>query len=244
LICLATITAVFAYPYRVPAQYKDWMGGNFNNPFSAQMSTRIWTRVFYRVPETLKLGGGKSAASSSGAPSQPAPNKTVDESSLRFRSSGTRLKTHSFADQLGNTPAERDQYLKLMNAVLDGFDQRVKAAGLQNDLAIALSYFLAENVRIYQGEAELSDQQYIDIRNVIAEALVTSGALSHVTDGQKQEFYEALVAYTGITQFGYEQAKQAGDDTMAKGYQRVAGQNLQTVTKMPPDSLKLSSHSK
>src|SRR5262249_18324582 len=129
------------------------------------------------------------------------------------------------------------QYLTLMNAVLDGFGQRVKQAGLQNDLPIALSYFLAENVRIYRGMAELSDQQYVNLRNVIAEALVSSGALNNIADRQKQEFYEALVAYTGITQYGYEQAKQAGSDQMAKGYQQVAGQNLRTVTKMSPDDI-------
>jgi hypothetical protein len=131
---------------------------------------------------------------------------------VRFHSTGTYIKTREMADHLGKTPAEREQYLKLMNAALDGFGKQAAAAGFQNDLAMALSYFLAENIRIYRGLPELSDQQYVNLRNVIAEVLVSGGALNKVTDRQKQEFYEALVAYTGVTQFGYEQAKQAGND--------------------------------
>lgn len=62
-------------------------------------------------------------------------------------------------------------------------------------------------------------------------------ALKNVPDRQKQEMYEALVAYTGATQFGYEQAKQAGNEGVAKGFQKVAAQNLQALTKMSPDKL-------
>jgi len=221
------------------------MGGGFNNPISAQMSTMLWNRIFY--PKASGAGGKSSSSSSTrasssstgtlGPPRHGASSKTADESALRFRPSGTHISTQKLADHLGNTAEQREQYRKLMDAVLDGFDQRVSQAGLQNDIAIALSYFLAENARIYHGAPELSDQQYVNIRNVIAEGLLSLDALGSLTDRQKQEFYEGLVAYTGITQFGYEQSKQAGNDEMAKLYQKVAGQNLKTVTKMSPDDI-------
>ena len=247
LISLALIAAMVTAAQSVPAQYSDSMGGGFNNPISAQMSTMLWNRIFY--PKASGISSKSAPSSSTGTSSsstgttaprtQAAPNRTANESALRFRPIGTHISTRKLADLLGNTPAEREQFLKLMNAVLDGFDQKVKAAGLQNDIAIALSYFLAENARIYHGAAELSDQQYVDIRNIIADALVTLDALGSITDRSKQEFYEGLVAYTGITQFGYEQSKQAGNDEMAKLYQKVAGQNLQTVTKMSPDDINI-----
>jgi len=69
-----------------------------------------------------------------------------------------------------------------MNAVIDGFDQKAKEAGLENDIAIAMSYFLAENVRIYRGLPELSDQQFVNLRNVIADAFLSTGALNNITD--------------------------------------------------------------
>ena len=160
---------------------------------------------------------------------------------MRFRPSGTHLKTRELAEQLGNTPAERGQYLTLMNAVLDGFARQAKKLGVENDVAGALAYFFGENIRIYRGLPEPPDQQFVNLRNMIAGALAEGGALNNTTDRQKQEMYEALVAYTGITQFGYEQGKQAGNDAIVRGYQKVAGQNLQTVTKLSPDSINFTS---
>src|SRR5215471_15226882 len=244
-VSLALVAAMAAAAQRVPGQYTDSMGGGFNNPISAQMSTMLWNRIFY--PKASGAGGKSSSSSSTrasssstgtlGPPRHGASSKTADESALRFRPSGTHISTQKLADHLGNTAEQREQYRKLMDAVLDAFDQRVSQAGLQNDIAIALSYFLAENARIYHGAPELSDQQYVNIRNVIAEGLLSLDALGSLTDRQKQEFYEGLVAYTGITQFGYEQSKQAGNNEMAKLYQKVAAQNLQTVTKLSPDDI-------
>jgi hypothetical protein len=246
LICLAAAVVVLAAARRVPAQYTgpytDSMGGSFNNPISAQMSTMLWNRIFYP-----KASGNSSTRTSSSSANTPAPQSAprtqsatpnrVDESALRFRPTGTHIATPGLANQLGNTPAEREQYLKLMNAVVDGFDQKVREAGLQNDIAIALSYFLAENARIYHGLPELSDQQFVNLRNTIADALLSTGALGSVTDQQKQKFYEGLVAYTGLTQYIYEEASKAGNKEMMQTAQKLAGQNLQTVTKMSPDDI-------
>ena len=46
-----------------------------------------------------------------------------------------------------------------------------------------------------------------------------------------------MVAYTGITQYGYEQGIKAQNDAVIKGYQKVAGQNLKTVTKISPEDI-------
>jgi hypothetical protein len=192
----------------------------------------------------MSCGGSTPARpAQSSSPSQTRsesqPSKPIDERVVKFRSTGSHIRTKALADALGNDQQQRDQYLKLMNAILDGFNQQAQKAGLQNDLALALSYFLAENVRIYRGLPELSDQQFVDLRNTVAQVLASTGALDSATDRQKQEFYEALVAYTGITQYGYEQGLQAKNDAVIKGYQKVAGQSLRTVTKISPEELNL-----
>lgn len=239
LICLGVVTAILTVSQQTSAQFTDTMGGTWNNPLSASTSTMIWNNIFYGIHR--KAGANKGTTASTAAQPKSQPNKRIDDGVVRFRPSGTRIKTRELADQLGNTPAEREQYLKLMNAVLEGFEQQVQKVGLQNDLAMALSFFFGENARIYHGLPEPPDQQFVDLRNLIAGALANGGALNNTTDRQKQEMYEALVAYTGITQFGYEQAKQAGNETYAKGYQQVAGQNLQTVTHLSPDNINFTS---
>lgn len=213
---------------------------NFNNPMSALAATMVMNKA--REDALAKRLGvnPNSASSANKVSSRPQPLKPADESSLRFRPAGGYIKIRELADQLGDDPAQRDQYFQLMNAVLDEFGKKVAAAGLQNDVAIALSYFFGENIRIYRGLPELSDQQFINLRNMIANAITAGGGLGNATDRQKQEMYETLVAYTGITQFGYESSKQANNEQTAKGFQQVAGQNLQTVTKVSPDNINLT----
>jgi len=217
---------------------------NFNNPMSALAATMVMNKA--REDALAKRLGtnpnsSQSPAGRTSSQTQSEPTKPLDESSFKFRAAGGYIKTRELADQLGSNPTERDQYFKLMNAVLDGFGQQVAKVGLNNDVAMALAFFFGENIRIYRGLAELPDQQYVNLRNSIARAIASGGGLGNATDRQKQEMYETLVAYTGLTQFGYEQAREANNNEMVKGYQQLAGQNLQTITKMSPDSMNLSS---
>jgi Family of unknown function (DUF6683) len=228
----------------------QWRGGpmrefNFNNPMSALAATMVLNRA-REDTVARSLGVKPSAGRNSGNRSAPeaqaqSPTRKIDESVLRFRSTGTYLKTKELSDQLTTDPAQRDICLKIMNGVLDAFAQQTQKLGVPNDIAAALAFFFGENIRIYRRAPELPDQQYVSLRNMIAAALVAGGGFSQATDRQKQEMYEVLVASTGFTQFAYEQALQANKDQLAKQYQQVAGANLQAVTKVSADSINLTS---
>lgn len=240
-ISLSLTTALLCVSFApASAQWRSTQTGfNYNNPMSSLAATMVMNKARENtLAKSLGVSPNSSGPSSNASTSQPGGR--IDDTALRFRSAGTYIKTRELADQLGSNPAEREQYLKIMNAVLDAFGAQTEKLGFKNDIAAALAYFFGQNIRIYRGLPDLPDQQYVNLRNMIAGALAAGGGLGNVTDRQKQEMYETLVAYTGITQFGYEQAKRAGQDQMAKGYQQVAGQNLQTVTKLSPDSMNLT----
>src|SRR5215510_5788075 len=101
LVSLAFVAAMAAAAQRVPGQYTDSMGGGFNNPISAQMSTMLWNRIFYP-----KAGGNSGTSGRGAAPSaatrasQPEPNRPADDSAVRFRPTGTYIKTREMADHL------------------------------------------------------------------------------------------------------------------------------------------------
>ena len=218
---------------------------NFNNPMSALAATMVLNRAREDTlakklgvrPSTGENPGNRATA---GVQTQSSPPR-LDESVLRFRSTGGYLKTKELSDQLSTDPAQREICLKIMNGVLDAFGQQTQRLGVPNDLAAALAYFFGENIRIYRGLPELPDQQYVNLRNMIASALTVNSAFQSATDRQKQEMYEILVAATGFTQFAYEQSLQANRPELAKQYQQVAGNNLQSLTQMSPDSINLSS---
>ncbi len=241
LFSLAILLAIFSLCGNAAAQFTDSMGAAWSQPLQAYASTAIWSSIFYR---TYNRSSSKSTTPRSSSPAVKPSNTTrtanpIDEASLKFRSTGTYIKTRELSDQLGSTQAERDQYFKMMNAVLTAFDAEAAKAGRKNDIPSALSYFLAENARIYHGQTDLSDAQFFELRNRIAQALAADGSIGSMTDRQKQEMYETLIAYTGLTQYGYEESLKAGNQQMAQGYQKLAGMNLQAVTKLSPDSIDL-----
>jgi hypothetical protein len=223
-------------------------GFNYNNPMSSLAATMVMNKARENTlakslgvtPNSGRSSGNSGRSGNAGA-SAAQPNRRIDDTALRFRFSGTYIKTPELANQVGSTPAEREQYLKIMNAVLDAFGQQAQRLGFNNDIAAALAFFFGENIRIYRGLPELPDQQYVNLRNMIADALAAGGGLGNANDRQKQEMYETLVAYTGITQYGYEEARQARNDQMIKDSRVLAGQNLQSLTKLSPDSWNLTS---
>lgn len=241
---MAILLAIISLCGNAAAQFTDSMGAAWSQPLQAYASTAVWSSIFYHTYNTSGSNTATSRASSRSAKPSNGTMSTrtatpVDEASLKFRSNGTYIKTRDLADQLGSTQAERDQYFKMMNAVLTAFDAEAAKAGRKNDIPSALSYFLAENARIYHGQTDLSDAQFFELRNRIAQALAADGSIGSMTDRQKQEMYETLIAYTGLTQYGYEESLKAGNQQMAQGYQKLAGMNLQAVTKLSPDEIDL-----
>jgi hypothetical protein len=220
------------------AQFRDTLGVHWNNPLSASVSTMIMRKA---REDALARELGANVPSDK-TPAAQRRRLEIDDAAVRFRPTGTYLKTRELADQLGSTPTERAQYLTLMNNVLELYGKQAQTAGMQNDLAMALSFFFGENARIYHGLPEPPDAQFMDLRNLIARGMTEEGTLRNASDRQKQEMWETLVAYTGLTLFGYEQAKQAGQEAMASGYQKVAGQNLQVVAHLSPDTINFTAN--
>jgi hypothetical protein len=220
------------------AQFRDTLGVNWNNPLSSSVATMVMRKA---REDALARELGTNVPGDR-APAARRRRPEIDNAAVRFRPTGTYLKTRELADQLGSTPTERAQYLTLMNNVLQEYDKQAQTAGMQNDLAMALSFFFGENARIYHGLPEPPDAQFMELRNMIASWLAEEGTLRNASDRQKQEIWETLVSYTGLTLFGYEQAKQAGQEAMARGYQQVAGQNLQVVTHLSPDDINFTAN--
>ena len=226
------------------AQWRGPMGLQYNNPFSSLAATMAMNKA--REQDLARRLGVKNPSDGSASVSGVTParqaaqvpvSKPIDQRQMRYKPDPTASKLRSLADGLGNSTAERDQYFQIMQAVVTGFDQKARQAGYENDLALALAYFIGENLRIYHGQPEAPDEQFIDLRNTIAQTLSDGDAFKNVSDAQKQEVYETLVAYTGLTQFGYESSLKSGQEEMAAGYRKLAGQNILTLTKISPDTV-------
>ena len=222
------------------AQYTDRLGGNWNNPASAMITNIVMDRMARRRLEK-RLGVKHSAPGSTANTVRSPANETVaplNDTAVRFRSTGTQLKTREIAN-LFVAPSDPDnaRVFTILKTVLQEFDKGARAAGKPNDLALALGFFFATNASVYHDGGEPPDPQMMELRDIIAGALVEGNALNGVSDRQKQEMYETLVLYTGLALAGYTEAKQGRDAASQKTYQQLAGMNLQAVTGISPDKI-------
>lgn len=216
---------------RVPALAQNGdLGGNFRDPTSAAITNilidKMTERRVAKRPAAKRSGTSSTASTVAGAP------KTND-AAVRFRPTGTHLKTREIANLMA---AGNPQVLTLLTTLLEEYEKSARAAGKPNDLALALSFFFATNASIYHDAGQPTDPQMLALREVIADALIEGNAFNGVTDRQKQEMYEALVLFTGFTLAVYEEGK-GGNAESLKTSQQLAGQNLLAITGISPDKI-------
>ena len=219
----------------VVAQYSDRLGGNWNNPASATITNIVMDRLARRRLEK-RLGAKHSESDITTAAHDTSAG--FNDAAVRFRSTGTQLKTREIANLFAAPPDPNNETVfTLLKTLLQEFDKGARAAGKPNDLALALSFFFATNASVYHDAGQPSDPQMVELRNTIAEALVEGNALNGVTDRQKQEMYETLVLYAGFALATYQEAKQLNSAETLKVSQQLAGLNLLAVTGISPDKI-------
>jgi hypothetical protein len=232
---LISILLVMCAP--VLAQHaSDGLGAAFGTPSGAAITKSIVYQLARRSRERRPANGrpAPSSTTRTSLPTSAQPIARLNESSVLFRSTGTQLKTREIANLID---AGNPQVLKLLTALLEEFDKGARAAGHPSDLALALSFFLATNASIYHDAGQPADPPMVELRDMIATALVEDNALNGITDRKKQEMYEALVIFTGFALATYEEGKQGGNAETVKVSQQLAGQNLLAVIGISPDKI-------
>jgi hypothetical protein len=228
------ISMLFVLSAPVAAQYTDNLGGNWNNPASATITNIIMDRYARRRLEKNLAARRSNTATANGsrtATVSEAVAKTSD-AAVRFRSTGTQLKAREIANLI--SPGNEEVFTLFSN-ILQEFDKEARKIGKPNDLALALSFFLATNATIYHNAATPSDALALELRDTIAAALVEGNAFSGVTDRKKQEMYEVLVIYTGLALATQEEGK--SNPESAKTARQLAGMNLHSFTGISPDKI-------
>ena len=208
------------------AQHTSGLGGSFNDPAGGMITKTIVERVARRRLEKTRV----EVPARTGTASASTPT----DAAVRFRSTGTQLKTREIANAID---AGNVQVFTIMTTILQEYEKGARAAGHPNDLALALSFFFATNASIYHDAGQPADPPMIELRDTIAEALVEGKALNGVTDRQKQEMYETLVIFTGFALATYQEGKQGRNAETVKVSQQLAGQNLLALTGIAPDQI-------
>src|SRR5437763_2492311 len=154
LLVLAACASAFA-------QHASGLGGSFNDPAGGMITRTIVERVARRrLDKTRRV------------------NAASNDAPVLFRSTGTQLKTREIANAID---AGNAQVFTIMTTILQEYEKGARAAGHPNDLALALSFFFATNASVYHDAGEPADPPMIELRGVIADALIDGKALNGVS---------------------------------------------------------------
>jgi len=126
----------------------------------------------------------------------------------------------------------------IFSATKTAFEEEASVLGRKNNIPAALTFFIITNVTVYNDAEEPSDAAVEKLWDALNGVFEESPELSAMSDREKEEIYDTLLAMSGVSLMGYMQAKQSGDPEMLASYQQIAGTLLQTVLQIEPGSIR------
>lgn len=169
-----------------------------------------------------------------------APPAAADAASAFFRPDPRADTMAKIADELGSNPTERQQLRQLFDATKTAFEREVAAKGRKSNIPAAFTFFIAATVTVYRDDPEPSDEATDKLWDGMSGALAESPEMARLSDAEKQQLYDMLVAFSGFVLAGYMEAKTSGDADTLKIFQSLAGELIRTVLKTEPGSLRFT----
>jgi hypothetical protein len=168
----------------------------------------------------------------------PATTVTKAGNYAYFRHDAGIDYSSRLADALGTTQAEKSYLKQLFDATESSFEQQVAAEGGTNNVAAALTFFIAANVTVYHDDPEPSDAATEKLWKAMNSVFDETDQYRALTDRDKQEMYETLIAFGGLSLAGYTVAKTSNDAALLSTYRQLAGVLIQLVLKTSPDKVR------
>ena len=147
-----------------------------------------------------------------------------------------------FASALSTNPNEKELVRQLVTLTRTEFEKEVAKRGRANNLAAALTFFIASTVTVYHNDPEPSDEAIDQLWDGLNATLNGLPEMSKLTDAEKQEMYEMLVACGGLVLAGHMLSKEGGDTNSAAVYRQLAGELIKKVMHSDPDKVRFDSN--
>lgn len=206
------------------AHAQQWLVNNaINNQVMETAICDSALRKHERLPDICAKYpryGGKVAPGNGAAPSRP-----VSPTAMRFTPVAGDDSVKKLADSLGNTPEERQQILQLANAGAQMYAQKYAGKGWGNNIAGAMTFFIASAVTI-QTDREPSAEAQQHLFDALNATLAQSD-IAHASNRDKTALYNALLACAGLPLVFYVDGSRNGNvaevgkaKEMAAGFSR------------------------
>lgn len=220
-------------------------GGAGSTALASKLGSLVDRGVFKRVANKSKTttssrSKSKTTKPKPGAVKQSGPLNLADASALKFRPIGNSGIDENFADLLTTDPEVKDGLLNIFSETKKAYDIEAGNMGRENDLAFALTFFIATVVTVYNDGPEPSDTATESLYNALSESMLESEEIVNMSNQDKQMASDTLVYVSGLLLAGYITSKDTDDEETFSIYRQAAAETLLSLTGISADKMEFT----
>lgn len=242
LFVLSGATAINAQrsPYQQMMDFNKIINNRIMNDMMNKNMCEDWRRKGQKVPASCSKytssgssvrGTPASASNSSGAVNAPAKTGSV-----KFTPVAGDRSFQKFADDNGSNAEEKQLMLQIATSTKALFEERYGPKGWKNNLAGALAFFIVTNMTVYNG-AEPNEVAQKSLFEMLNTTFSQSADFVNASNKDKQEFYNTMVAYSGLPLTFYADAAQKGDRQGIEKARQLSAGYIEMFLGSDPESL-------
>ena len=158
-------------------------------------------------------------------------------SSLLFTPIANSGVDRELVNSLTSKADEREALLTVLRATKKAYEDEVRKVGKSNNVAAALTFFIATCVTVYNDAPEPSDAASENLLAALSELMAATPEVANLSNRDKQNLHDRLVYLSGLILAGYVNGKQTNDEASVVNFRLLAGACLQSVMQLDPQRL-------
>lgn len=180
----------------------------------------------------------QSGSNSNSAKNQSTALKNAPKSSAFFTPNSTSDNFKIIADTVGQNAEQRQLFKQLFVETKKGFEAEMIPKGRKNNLAAAMTFFIATTVTVYNDDPEPSEEAIENLFQALTAMYDETPEMASVPNKDKQFLHDTFVAFSGMPLAFYMEAKDKKDAEMLKLAKVVAGALLLEILKINPNDVR------
>ena len=141
----------------------------------------------------------------------PSPKPQSRSNPMKFTPAGDSGVARVLADAFGSSAEQGASLVQAFSQIKQGYEVEVAKEGKSNNLAAAMTFFIASNVVTYHQTEMPSDADTDKLFQSLQQTMAKIPALAVMSNAEKQQMHDWLVYMGGFSLTNYMDAKQNRD---------------------------------
>ncbi len=224
-----------------PSQKAQWnnpyWGTDWNNPTSSLLQTMSMNKIF--ADSMKKSFEQKGKTIDQGALPRQKKLTPYQQKSVTFSPITDMIMPKHLAEMMGETPKDRKELQKAFIQFLSVFNQQATEDKDENNVARAVTFFIACNYIVATG-TEFEEEQLNLIEKDINAYLAENEYFCAFDNHRKQELYEVMVILGTLAAAGYHDGEENGREEQMERFRCLARNSLEALLGVSVERLKLT----